>query len=106
MAKILDLSVYNDETLDITMLDGSVLHVKKPTQALVIRMVELSQLQETQPEKVLGGLVELCAAILSNNNDGITYSVEQVANELDIVLVSAIIKAYSEFTKELQSNPI
>lgn len=106
MAKILDLSVYNNETLDITMLDGSVLHIKKPTQALVIRMVELSQLQENQPEKVLDGLVELCAAILSNNNDGITYSVEQVANELDIVLVSAIIKAYSEFTKELQSNPI
>ena len=59
MAKILDLSVYNDETLDITMLDGSVLHIKKPTQALVIRMVELSQLQENQPEKVLDGLVEL-----------------------------------------------
>lgn len=106
MAKILDLSVYNDETLDITMLDGSVLHVKKPTQALVIQMVELAELQENKPEKVLNGLVDLCTNILNNNKDGISFAADDVKNQFDIVLISAIVKAYSEFTKELQSNPI
>jgi len=34
--KILDLSVYKQNTLDITLPDGDVVKTKKPTQKIVI----------------------------------------------------------------------
>ena len=39
MSNILDLSVFKEETLDITMPDGKVIHITKPTQQMVIRML-------------------------------------------------------------------
>lgn len=49
MNKILDLSVFSEDTLDITMPDGFLLHVKKPTQSIVISMMELSQEKDREP---------------------------------------------------------
>lgn len=100
--KILDLSVFKQYTFDITFPDGSLLKVKKPTQAIVIEMVALSQLDQAA---VLEGLIEICAAILSNNTEGKTYTAEWVAAELDIVMVSAIVKGYSVFIQEIQNDP-
>lgn len=103
--KILDLSVFKQYTFDITFPDGSLLKVKKPTQAIVIEMVALSQLDQNKQAAVLEGLIEICAAILSNNTEGKTYTAEWVAAELDIVMVSAIVKGYSAFIQEIQNDP-
>ena len=104
--KILDLSVYAEQTLDITFPDETILHVKKPTQAIVIAMMNLAQLNQENQASLLEGLVEICAAILDNNKEGKSITPEWVANELDIVMISAIVKGYTQFTEELQSNPI
>ena len=36
MSRVLDLSVYRQETLDITMPDGAIVHIRKPTQAMLM----------------------------------------------------------------------
>lgn len=103
--KILDLSVYQQTTFDITFPSGEVLKVKKPTQAIVIEMVALSQKDQNNQAALLESLVDVCAAVLSNNTEGKQFTAEWVSKELDIVMISAIIRGYSDFIQELQSNP-
>lgn len=103
---ILDLSVFQQETFDITLPNGEVVNVKKPSQRLVIEMVALSSIQQDSTVAIIEGLVDVCAAILSNNTNGKEYSVEWVSNELNINMITAIIQKYSEFIKVLQENPI
>lgn len=107
MSKVLDLSVYTEETFDITFPSGEVIKVQKPTQKIVISMVAVSKLANSDNQiNIIDGMVELCAAIISNNKEGKQFSVEWVENNLDIMMISAIIKGYSEFTSEIQQNPI
>ena len=49
MGVILDLSVFKDETADIRMADGTVLHLKKPTERMVIHMLQMKDLSEDKP---------------------------------------------------------
>lgn len=104
--RVLDLSVYSQETFDITMLDGSVLHIKKPSQAIVIEMMRLSNVATDNQIALLEGMTEICAIILNNNQEGKTFTEEWIIENLDITLITAIVKGYTDYTKELQSNPI
>lgn len=106
MNRILDLSVYKNDTFDITMVDGSVVNVKKPTQAIVIKLMELTEAQNAQSKDLLDLLVDATATLLSNNNEGKVFSKEWVSNNLDFTMIVAIIRGYTAFTEELQSNPI
>ena len=46
MSKILDLSVFKQETLDIKLPDSEeVLHLRKPTKSMVIKMMEFKDLR-------------------------------------------------------------
>lgn len=105
MNKILDLSVFSEDTLDITMPDGYLLHVKKPTQSIVISMMELSQEKDREPAQMIEKLNELCVKILNNNKEGRNFTCEEVSMNLEFPLITAIIQAYTDFTKEIQSNP-
>lgn len=105
MATLLDLSVYKEETADIRMTDGRLLHLRKPSQRLVIEMLQLGRLtEEMQPEAIADALDRVTAEILNNNADGIPIRRESVeALTLDMKL--AIVNAYSEFATRLQGNP-
>lgn len=106
MSKILDLSVYTNDTFDITLPNGKeTIKVKKPTQAIVIEMMGLSEAQKKNESSVIDKLITLTANILSHNTDNRTFTADWVKNELDFTMISAIIKGYSAFTEELQSNP-
>ena len=102
---ILDLSIFDEETLDVKMVDGTIVHLKKPTQSLVIAMIRLRELSEsTQPEEALAALNGITLKIMNNNADGIVFTPESVA-ELKLGVKNAILSAYSEFTLEFQKNP-
>lgn len=103
--KVLDLSVYQQNTLDITMPDGSIIKVKKPTQKIVIQMVSVGQVNQENQAAVLEALCDVCAAILSNNTTGKAFTTDWVADNLDMIMIHAIVKAYADYTQELQNNP-
>lgn len=105
MGKVLDLRQYQEETLDITMLDGSVVRVKKPTQKLVIKIMAFQGLAEdTAQDKVLAALDDSVLAILSNNADGAKVPKAMVAG-LEVVHKLAILRAYTDFIQGVQSDP-
>lgn len=103
--KVLDLSVYQQNTLDITMPDGNVIKVKKPTQKIVIQMVSVGKINQENQTAVLEALCDVCAAILSNNTAGKEFTADWVADNLDMIMIHAIVKTYAEYTQELQNNP-
>lgn len=102
MSKALDLSLFVKQTLDITMLDGSTLHIRKPTQANVIKLMSL---KDTTEENALDAMDELTYIVMNSNTDGKTFTKEWLNDNLDWSMKTAIIMAYSDFINELQSNP-
>ena len=102
---ILDLSVFKEETLDITMMNGQVIHVRKPGQGMVIAMIKLRDIDEhTEAEKALAALDGLTAMILNDNTDGARFAPEEV-QKLSLKVKQAIVNAYTAFMLELQGNP-
>lgn len=102
MSKVLDLSLFVKQTLDITMPDGDILHIKKPSQAMVIKLMAF---QEVEEDKAFEALDELCLLVLNNNKEGKTFTADWLNDNFDWVMKSAVVKAFSEFIQELQSNP-
>lgn len=105
MGKILDLSVFDEETLDLKTADGHIIHLKKPTQALAIAMLQLRSLSDkTTPEAALAIQNSVVLKIMNNNADGIAFTPESVA-ALTLAVKNAIVKEYADFASELQANP-
>ncbi len=105
MSNVLDLSVFKEETLDITMPEGNVLHIMKPTQAMVIKMLQLRAINDkTAPEVIVKEFNALALAILNSNDAAKVYTNEQIEN-MSMGMKSAIIEAYGKFITGLQNNP-
>jgi hypothetical protein len=43
MSKVLDLTAFVEETLDVKMPNGEVINLKKPTERMVIAMINLRE---------------------------------------------------------------
>lgn len=106
MGKILDLSVFEEETLDIRLPeDGSIVRIKKPSQRLVIEMLKFKELGENTPaEQVMEAVNKIVVKIL-NSNDANKFIDIKYVEDMNLKMKLAIIKAYSEFITGVQSNP-
>lgn len=102
MSKALDLSLFVNQTLDITLPDGDVIKVKKPTEKGVMKLMAL---QQTDEEHAFEAMNDLVLFILNSNKEGKQFSQDWVDDNLDWSMKTAVIQAYSEFINELQSNP-
>jgi len=102
MSKALDLSLFVNQTLDITMPDGDIIHVKKPTQNMIIKLMAFQNVEES---KAFEALDELCLLILNANKEGKVFTKDWIDDNFDWTMKSAVVQAYSEFINELQANP-
>lgn len=102
MSHILDLTCFQEQTLDITMPDNTLLHIPKPSEAMVIAVLALRNINPASDAgTIVNATNKLTGAILNTNTAGITYEAKQVA-EMPIAIKSAIIKAYGDFIANLQ----
>lgn len=105
MGMILDLSAYTEETADITMADGNVLHLKKPTELMVIHLLSLKDVNEdSEPLEIMTTLNRITQEILNCNADGVTFDLKSVS-ALSTDRKTAIVKAYSDWANALRANP-
>lgn len=105
MGKIIDLSVFQEETLDIKLLDGSLVRITKPSQRMVIEMLKFKELGEnTQPEELIHAINKIVVNVLNSNDAKKFYDIKFV-EDMNLQMKLAIIKAYSEFITGVQSNP-
>ena len=108
MGKAIDLRQYQDDTLDITLLDNSVLRVRKPSQQLIVEMLSLeTDLREGDNIQLAGVLKDLLVKALGNNKDGIEVTEEWLtANGLDdFEMMMVVFQLYGEFARSLVDNP-
>lgn len=110
MSKILDLNAFRDHTLDIKMLDGSTVHIPKPTQRVAIEFTAMEQAAvepETQIDYLKAKLDEVTVAalrVLNTNQEHRTFTRDDLA-DYSMEVLSAIVRAYSKFLVEVQSDP-
>lgn len=102
---ILDLTVFKEETLDITMMDGKQLHVRKPSQRMVIEIIKLRDVDEhSTPEEIIGAMNRMVDMILNDNTEEVHFAPTDVES-MSLKVKQAILNAYTAFTLEIQKNP-
>lgn len=105
-SRILDLNVFAKETLDIKLLDGSVIHILKPTREQVIKITDLQYLKKTaKPEVAFERMDSLALDILNSNDSGVVFDREYIETQLNIKMRIAIITAYSAWIGEIEADP-
>lgn len=103
MAKILDLTVYKEETLDITLLDGRLVQTRKPTEKMFIELIAYQNIKSTDLNEVLNALNALVLMVLNNNINGVVITRAEVeAMPLNIKMV--IVQTFTEFVNDIASQ--
>lgn len=102
----LDLSVYADKVWELKMVDGTDLHIKKPSQKQLIVLNSYDEkLQAVEEfEAKLKMLNEVAVFILNNNKEDKKYKVKDT-EEFPIDILYAIFYGYMGFITEVTSNP-
>lgn len=104
--RILDLNVFVQEAMNIRLLDGSVLHIQKPTREQVIKIADLQHLKKTAKGEVAFDRMDgLVMDILNSNDAGTVFDRKYVENELNVRMRLAIITAYSAWIGEIERDP-
>ena len=107
MGKILDLNVFKVHTLDITLLDGSTIHLPKPTQRTAIEITAFEATTKPNAKNLAASLETVSAMvlrILNSNLEHRPFAAEDLA-EYTVEMLLAITQAYSAFLIEVQSDP-
>lgn len=104
MGKMIDLSVFQEETLDMKMMDGRMINIVKPNQKMVLELMNFQNLREEEPETQIAALSTIVCKVLNSNKNGITFTEDEVS-EFNFQILSAIITAYGEFVNGIASNP-
>ncbi len=98
------MSVYEQRYIDLKLLDGSVIHLKKPTQALALKMTLLAQyIVEPDINVIITALNEVLINILNNNKEEKVFTLADIES-WEVELKNAVIEAYQSFLFELQNQ--
>ncbi len=105
--KNLDLSVFSQNTWEVTLPNKEVIHVNKPTQRKLIDLGELTKKLERTKDtaKQLEILTNTTLFILNNNVANVAFTREQLEEMLNLDMYYAIYFGYMEFVKEITHNP-
>lgn len=107
MSKMLDLSVFQEETFDIKFSEDDILHVKKPTEQIAIKILAHvnAKNNDMTPEEMLSMTRDMTLSILNHNADNRKFDNKFVKDKLPLNMQIAIIKGYTEFMVEMENNP-
>lgn len=100
--KTLDLNAFTEKTLEIKMVDGRVINVKRPTKAIFMLLQAAQEADQVEDKNRISE--QVIVAALNNNLEGLTIDNEEI-NAMPVLMKSAILKAYFDFLHELVSDP-
>lgn len=106
MSKVLDLSIFGKQTLDIKLPEGDILHLSKPTQEMVISVIDYQSMPEGADAKlIMDRLNNMTRVILNTNDDEKTIGKKYVKENLNTAMKVAILQAYAAWIEEVQADP-
>lgn len=99
---MIDLTTFGNP-YQIKMADGTVLTLKRPTQALQQSILNLQKYDvgkegnEKSAIKAMGSAIDIFVRILNRNQEGIVFTREQVEEEYDYTVALMVISDYLKF---------
>lgn len=94
---MLDLGKVKQEQYKIKLADGTVLKLKKPTQAMLITLYEMKNLEDSEDIEVLEKLSEFLLRIFNRNLNDIIYTKDDIEEMLDIESTMIFLNDYFDF---------
>lgn len=94
---MIDLSARAKELYSIRLEDGKILKLKKPTQSLLMKMMEFSSF-ESAPESAIPYLFEILTEVFNRNTEGRKFTAADIEEMLDIEVAAIILEDYLKTT--------
>jgi len=109
---MLDLSVFQREYWEVKLFDGSIIHISKPSQRLVIDMMAVQQTfadLNTNPDKytvedILKEFNDILMKILNNNKEEKKFTIKYIEQNFDLEIGNVFISEYMEFVNQIQNR--
>lgn len=97
---MLDLTTMtNKNTLyEIKMPDGEILTLKLPTQGLLMKLMDIQNIDKKDPLAALNGITSVLTEIFNLNTQGKVYTEDQIQQMLDLKTMMLVIKDYFNTT--------
>lgn len=83
-------------TYEIKMLDGRVLHLLRPTQGFMNKLVSLKDLDASKMDaaEMLGTVTGIFLTLVNRNTEGVSYDQKQVEEDYDVILMMYVVQDY------------
>lgn len=101
---MIDLGALNAKrnNYEIKLEDGTILHIKAPSQKMYVVMTNISKGGKTEPIEQIDLIYNICVDIFNNNTDKRNFTKEEITEMFDFNVAAYIIQDYlKEMTKVL-----
>ena len=95
---MLDLGKLKQDLYKIKLADGTILKIKKPTQAMLLTMVEFRNADEKEDIELLGDLYALMLRIFNRNTNDIKFSMDDIQEMFALETALIVLKDYMDFS--------
>lgn len=95
---MLDLRKIKQDLYKIKLADGTILKIKKPTQAMLLTMVEFRNADEKEDIELLGDLYVLMLRIFNRNTNDIEFSMDDIQEMFALETALIVLKDYMDFS--------
>lgn len=105
---MLDLTTAFGELYQVKLLDGTVLELRRPTQALQNSILQLQKLGESEKnsELVMKETMGVFCRILNRNAEGIEFTVEGLGDEYDYSIALVVMGDYFRYYNQEVSKVV
>jgi hypothetical protein len=107
MSKMIDLSMFQQETIDFKFSEELIIKCKKPDEELAIKILAHMNIKQDDisPEQMIGAMNDITLSVLNHNIDN--YKVDEAfVRSLTINLKMVILQHYTkEMYEKIENNP-
>lgn len=96
---MLDLTTAFSELYEVRLFDGTVLQLKRPTQALqesIMRLQEMGN-DAKNSSKIMKETMAILCRVLNRNTQGVTFTQKQLEDDYDYSVALLVIGDYLKF---------
>lgn len=105
---MLDLTNTFGELYQVKMFDGTVLNIKRPTQALQQSIINLQKAGASAKniDKLMESTMDMFVRVLNRNDAGIEFTVEDMEDEYDYSVALLVIGDYLKYYASEVANKV
>jgi len=94
---MLDLNKLKSKNYEFIWFDGSTLQLKRPSQKMFDKLMELSELKEADYKSLIKVIFDVLTEIINGNINGRKFTREEIEEEFDLSLAYIFIEDYTKY---------